>query len=87
MRLSLEFNETQAQAFQEVLDVALRSLVGQEAMLKDALDDKTISEADFHAVNNYMSKITVQRLIVAETLGSIMDAEKQTKIITHLPRK
>lgn len=82
MRITLEFTEPQAKAFQQMLLSALESITYQEALLKDALADKDLEESQLHNLNNYLAEIVPQRMLVAEVLHTINEAEKKTSIVS-----
>jgi len=82
MRIQLEFTESQADVFQDMLEATLASLVYQEATLKDAVADKDITPAQLDNVNEFLPKVTSQRILTAEILSAVMEAERKTRIIT-----
>jgi len=82
MRITLEFTEPQAKAFQEILTASLQSLVCQEALLKDALLEDDLEEVQIHNLNNYLATVTPQRILAAEVLHTMNEAEKKTSIVS-----
>jgi hypothetical protein len=82
MRITLEFTEPQAKAFQQALTSSLESLVYQEATLKDALEKQELKEAEVHNLNDYLASLTPQRILVAEVLHTLNEAEKKTSIVS-----
>ena len=81
MRLTFEFDEKQAATFENIIDVALRSVSLQEAVLLDHLELEHTPEQTTN-INIYLADIILQRMLLAEVLGSVKAAEKKTRIIT-----
>ena len=83
MRITLELNENQATVFQETLETTLQSLVFQELQIKEALDDTT-NPSELGYLNDFLGKIAPQRVLIAEILHTVNQADKKTKITTDL---
>lgn len=83
MRIHLELTEQQATVFQETLEVTLQSLVFQEYQIKEAVDG-TNDPIQLGHLNDFLAKISPQRVLIAEILHTVQQADKKTKITTDL---
>ncbi len=81
MHIHLELNESQAATFQSFLTTGLQSLVFQEVQCRDAIDDPEITTEQLAYVNNYVTAVSLQRVLIAEILHTVNQAEKKTSII------
>lgn len=86
MRITLELTEPQAAVFQETLETTLQALVFQEMQIKDAIDDIRTPHSEEQLINmqSYLAKISPQRVLIAEILHTVNQADKKTKITTDL---
>ncbi len=95
MRITLELNENQAKVLQESLETTLKSLMFQEVVIQEELekfgdglfheDGSEVTkkkEKEFNYLNDYLAKLTPQRILVAEILGTVKEADEKTSIVT-----
>lgn len=81
MILTLDLNKQQAGVLNTMMETALKSLVLQEALLRDDLE-KSGEETEAQAINAYLMETVIpQRALAAEILFSVNKAEG-SRIIT-----
>ena len=83
MHLDLNFTDSQAQVFTDIMDTTWRSLTYQENVVKTALE-KEIDPTALGHMNDFLSVATAQRMLLEEILRSIDEAKNKSKIITDL---
>lgn len=80
MRVTLELTNNQHAVLVDLFDTTLQSLVMQEAMVRDALD-KTINPDELGRLNDFLAMIAPQRILLAEILHTLKEADPNTRII------
>jgi hypothetical protein len=82
MRLTLELNDNQAELLADALTCTLQALVFEETQCLNAVDHPmTDEQMDF--IQNHLKVVQPQRVLIAEILHTIKEAEKKTSIITQ----
>ncbi|WP_395000848.1 hypothetical protein [Acinetobacter sp.] len=94
MRIIIELTEQQAKVFQETLETTLQALVFQEIQIKDAIDNAELPheigdeskkwDQEMRNLTAFLAKISPQRVLIAEILHTVNQADKKTKITTDL---
>lgn len=90
MRLTLELDEKQTKVFQDLLDTTLKSLVFQETVVQEEIKNFLPQECGVNEkeeqqqlyLQDYLAKITPQRILLAEILHTVNEADKKTSIIS-----
>lgn len=81
MRITLELDKKQVAHLKKALDTSLSSLAWEEAKVKDALEGENTKEQEAN-LQEYLVGVSCQRVIVAEILGTLNQADPEHNIIT-----
>ena len=91
MRLTLNLDKNQAAILQDTLTTTLQSLVLEETMCMEALENRNVEgepaeeeQKAFNNINKHLSSIQPQRVLLAEILHNLVEANKESKIITDI---
>lgn len=88
MRLTLDLTDEQGAVLKDALDTTLKSILYQELTVKDALDNFLTQECgenkkeqeELHNLNDYLAKLSPQRILVAEILHTLKEATEKSII-------